>query len=62
MSPEQLITETNLSVGEDQELPPLEPIKEKKDKLTRSRDLIGAVNLRAEQEANELEQEVGGCA
>lgn len=60
MSPEALITETNLSIGEDQELPAIEPIKEKKEKLTRSRDLIGAVNLRAEQEANELESEVGG--
>lgn len=60
MEPEALITETNLKIGEDQELPALEPIKEKKDKLTRSRDLIGAVNLRAEQEAVELEQEVGG--
>ena len=60
MSPEALITETNLSIGEDQELPAIDPIKEKKEKLVRSRDLIGAVNLRAEQEANELEQEVGG--
>jgi chromosome segregation protein len=60
MSPEALITETNLSIGEDQELPAIEPLKEKKEKLVRSRDLIGAVNLRAEQEATELEQEVGG--
>lgn len=60
MSPEELIIETDLKIGEDQELPAIEPIKEKKDKLTRSRDLIGAVNLRAEQEATELEDEVGG--
>ena len=58
--PEALIGETNLKIGEDQELPAIEPLKEEKDKLTRSRDMIGAVNLRAEQEATELETEVGG--
>ena len=58
--PEALIGETNLKIGEDQELPAIEPLKEEKDKLTRSRDMIGAVNLRAEQEATELEAEVGG--
>lgn len=58
--PEALIAETNLKIGEDQELPAIEPLKEEKDKLTRSRDMIGAVNLRAEQEATELEAEVGG--
>jgi len=59
--PEALIGETNLNIEEDQELPTIEPLKEKKEKLTRSRDLIGAVNLRAEQEATELEAEVGGA-
>lgn len=59
--PEALIGETTLKIEEDQELPTIEPLKEKKEKLTRSRDLIGAVNLRAEQEATELETEVGGA-
>jgi chromosome segregation protein len=60
MTPEALIAETSLSIGEDQELPAIEPLKEQKEKFTRSRDLIGAVNLRAETEAAELEKEVGG--
>ncbi len=60
MAPETLITETNLNIGEDQALPAIEPLKENKDKFSRSRDLIGAVNLRAETEASELEKEVGG--
>ncbi len=60
MKPEALITQTNLKIEEDQELPGVEPLKSEKEKLTRSRDMIGAVNLRAEQEANELETEVGG--
>jgi chromosome segregation protein len=60
MAPEALLSETSLKLDEEQELPAIEPLKEKKEKLTRSRDLIGAVNLRAEQEADELEKEVGG--
>lgn len=60
MAPEALIAETNLKIEEDQELPSIEPLKDKKDKLIRSRDLIGPVNLRAEQEASDLEKEVGG--
>lgn len=60
MTPEVLIVETKLHIGEDQELPAIEPLKENKEKLIRSRDLIGAVNLRAEQEATDLEKEVGG--
>ena len=60
MSPEAMIGQTNLKIEEDEELPSIEPLKEKKDKLIRSRDNIGPVNLRAEQEATELETEVGG--
>lgn len=60
MAPEALIGQTNLKIEEDQELPAIEPLKEKKEKLNRSRDNIGPVNLRAEQEATELEKEVGG--
>lgn len=59
MEPEALIAETKLKIEEDQEIPAIEPLKEKKEKLIRSRDLIGPVNLRAEQEATELETEVG---
>lgn len=60
MTPEALIGQTSLQIGENQELPSIEPLKERKEKLVRSRDMIGAVNLRAEQEATELEAEVGG--
>ncbi len=59
-SPESLIAETNIKIEEDQELPEIEPLKERKEKAIRSRDLIGPVNLRAEQEASDLETEVGG--
>lgn len=60
MAPESLISETNLKIEDDDNLPAIEPLKEKKEKLIRSRDLIGPVNLRAEQETTELETEVGG--
>lgn len=60
MAPEKLISQTKLSIEEDQELPAIEPLKEQKDKYIRSRDMIGPVNLRAEQEATELEGQVGG--
>ncbi len=60
MAPESLIAETKLKIEEDQEIPSIDPLKEKKEKLIRSRDLIGPVNLRAEQESTDLEKEVGG--
>lgn len=59
MKPEALLSESALSIEEDQDLPAIEPLKEQKEKFTRSRDQIGPVNLRAEQEAEELEKEVG---
>jgi chromosome segregation protein len=59
MEPKKLITETKLQLNEDEELPSIEPLKEQKDKNIRSRDLIGPVNLRAEQEATDLESQVG---
>ena len=43
-----------------EDLPEIEPLKSKKEKMIRSRDQIGAVNLRAETEAAELEQQLGG--
>ncbi|MEM6811877.1 MAG: chromosome segregation protein SMC [Pseudomonadota bacterium] len=58
--PEALLSETSIKIEEDQDLPAIEPLKEKKDKMVRSRNMIGPVNLRAEQEANDLEKEVGG--
>ncbi|MEM6781764.1 MAG: AAA family ATPase, partial [Pseudomonadota bacterium] len=43
-----------------EELPELETFKTQKDKAIRSRDMIGPVNLRAETEAEELEEQLGG--
>ena len=60
MKPEALIAQTSLTLEADEAIPALEPFKAEKEKLIRSRDLIGAVNLRAEQEAQDLEKEVGG--
>jgi chromosome segregation protein len=60
MAPEKLIGETKLQLNEEDDLPSIEPLKEQKDKNIRSRDLIGPVNLRAEQESTELESQVGG--
>ena len=60
-SPNELLAESTLFIDENsEELPAIEPLKEKKEKMVRSRDMIGPVNLRAEQEADELEKEVGG--
>jgi len=51
----------HLAMAEDDlEAAKLEPSRAQKDKLIRERDIIGAVNLRAEDEATELEKEVGG--
>ncbi|MEM8833148.1 MAG: chromosome segregation protein SMC [Pseudomonadota bacterium] len=59
--PKEILSDTSLSINEEEEeLPAIEPLKEKKEKMIRSRDMIGPVNLRAEQEATELETEVGG--
>ncbi len=48
--------------AEDAEQPPenLEGLKAKKEKLSRERENLGAVNLRADEEAQALEGEVGG--
>ncbi len=42
-------------IEEDQELPPLELAEKKVEKLKQERELLGGVNLRAEEEANEQE-------
>ena len=59
LEPKALLAQTTLKVDEEEEIPAIEPLKEARDKFTRQRDGIGPVNLRAEQEAEELEKEVG---
>ena len=57
MTPEQLMAEAAM---DPENLPALKELKEEREKAVRSRDLIGPVNLRADQEAEELEKELGG--
>ncbi len=45
--------------SDEAHLPAIEPLKSQKDKFVRERDQIGPVNLQAEQEAEELESELG---
>jgi chromosome segregation protein len=47
-------------LGENPELPEREAIETRIQRLTRERENIGPVNLRAESEAEELEQQIGG--
>ncbi|MCG8356642.1 MAG: AAA family ATPase [Kiloniellales bacterium] len=52
-----------LAAGEvdpDKELPPRDAVETKLTRLLRERDNMGPVNLRAEQEAEELEQQISG--
>lgn len=58
MKPEELPEHSAIDM--DKDFGDLESLKGKKEKLIRERDNIGAVNLRAEEEALELEKEVGG--
>ncbi|MBL4804484.1 MAG: chromosome segregation protein SMC [Alphaproteobacteria bacterium] len=58
MAPEALPEHSAIDM--DKDFGDLESLKGKKEKLVRERDGIGAVNLRAEEEALELEKEVGG--
>ncbi|HTK84769.1 MAG TPA: chromosome segregation protein SMC, partial [Patescibacteria group bacterium] len=57
MSPEELAAQAALS---EEGMLDLDTLKAQKDKAVRDRDLIGPVNLRAEQEALELEQQLAG--
>ena len=53
--------EDTLEVAEhkaDAELPPLEDMERKLERLLRERDNMGPVNLRAEQEAEELQEQI----
>lgn len=45
-------------VAEDETLPPREDVERKLERLTRERDNMGPVNLRAEQEATELDEQI----
>ncbi len=47
-------------IEEGQELPPREDVETKLARLLRERDNLGAVNLRAEQEARELDEQIVG--
>ncbi|MEM7679992.1 MAG: chromosome segregation protein SMC [Pseudomonadota bacterium] len=58
LSPEELKTHIAADVEKNED--DLDALRRKKDQLYRERDQIGPVNLRAENEANELEKEVGG--
>ncbi|MCB1531285.1 MAG: chromosome segregation protein SMC [Alphaproteobacteria bacterium] len=58
MPPEQLKNHSAIDISKEQDS--LENLKGKKEKLLRERDNIGPVNLRADDEAQELEKEVGG--
>lgn len=56
MSPEELAVEAAL---DPENMPNLEQLKAQREKDVRARDVIGAVNLRADQEAEEMEKELG---
>ncbi|MEQ8355063.1 MAG: chromosome segregation protein SMC [Kiloniellaceae bacterium] len=47
-------------IAEDQELPPREDVETKLARLVRERENLGAVNLRAEVEARELDEQIVG--
>ena len=50
----------SVDIDAEAELPPLEEAERKLERLKRERDNMGAVNLRAEQEAVELEEQLDG--
>lgn len=54
--PEMLLQRAEIEA--DQELPPLEQADSRLERLKKERDRMGAVNLRAEQEAQELEEQL----
>lgn len=58
MKPEELPAHSAIDM--DKDLGDIDSLKGKKEKLVRERESIGAVNLRAEEEAAELEKEAGG--
>ncbi|MBV9692399.1 MAG: AAA family ATPase [Alphaproteobacteria bacterium] len=54
IAPDELLDRAELEA--DQELPPLEQAEKRVEKLKQEREQLGGVNLRAEEEAQELEQ------
>jgi len=54
--PQDALAETGLAP--DTELPPADDVERRIERLQRERDNIGAVNLRAEQESQELEEQI----
>jgi chromosome segregation protein len=55
-TPEQALTQSGLE--SDATLPPQDDVERRIERLARERDAIGPVNLRAEQEAAELEEQI----
>lgn len=55
-TPEEALSQSGLS--EDAELPDQADVEQRIERLSRERDNIGPVNLRAEQEAQELEEQI----
>jgi chromosome segregation protein len=51
---------STVGIAPEEELPAADSVEEKLDKLVRERDGMGPVNLRAEQEANELDEKIRG--
>ncbi len=56
--PDELRTHTKFEAGE--ELPPLEKAEKSLQRLVSERDNLGAINLRAEQDSEELSQQITG--
>jgi chromosome segregation protein len=56
--PDQILEKAGIAVDED--LPDIDPAEARLERLTRERERIGLVNLRAEQEVEELEQRIEG--
>jgi chromosome segregation protein len=55
---EKALSIADIRIGED--LPPRDEVTRKHDRLTNERNNMGPVNLRAEQEAEELDQQING--
>ena len=60
VKPSELPEHAQIDAAQDAPVESLESLKEKKEKLSRERDGIGAVNLRADEEAQTLEVQVNG--
>ena len=56
--PDQILEKAGISA--DEELPDIDSTEARLERLTRERERIGPVNLRAEQEVEELEQQIEG--